>query len=273
MDDMDFRDIRRIRDALGRGGVLLLGAYAARRFSEALLIRGAARIFRASPRDVEEALDLAYNFRFADLAIVPIQVRSELRALLGVLERTPPKTVLEIGTAYGGTLFLLTRVSHPDAILVSVDLPIDDSPAERPARFGGGNYAPRKPLYQSFARDEQRVVFLAADSHSPRTLAKIRQVLAGRELDLLFIDGDHSLEGVRRDFEMYAPLVRDGGIIALHDIVDGPEEDVGGVPEFWRSLRHLETTELVEDREQGGYGIGIVRHNVSDKGATQPTTS
>ena len=268
---MDFRDIRRIREAIRRGGVLLLAAYGARRFSDALLIRGAARKLRSSPRDVEDALDFADNFRFAELAIRPIQVRSELQALLEMLERTPPRTVLEIGTAFGGTLFLLTRVSSPEAILISVDLPLEDLRVEGPARYGGGNYAPRKRLYRSFARDQQRVVFLAADSHSPRTLDKIRHELAGRELDFLFLDGDHSADGVRRDFEMYAPLVRDGGIIALHDIVDGPEEDVGGVPEFWRSLRHLDTTELVEDREQGGYGLGIIRHNVS-RGALDPTT-
>lgn len=268
---MDFRDIRRTREALRSGGVLLLAAYVARRLSDALLIRGATRIVRTSPRDVEEALDFADNFRFAELAIRPIQVRSELRAMLGMLERTPPRTVLEIGTAFGGTLFLLTRVSSPEATLISVDLPVEDLAVDQPARFGGGNYAPRKRLYQSFARDQQRVVFLSADSHSPRTLAKIRHELSGRELDFLFLDGDHSADGVRRDFEMYAPLVRDGGIIALHDIVDGPGEDVGGVPEFWRSLRHLDTTELVEDREQGGYGLGIIRHNVS-RGALDPTT-
>jgi hypothetical protein len=48
----------------------------------------------------------------------------------------------------------------------------------------------------------------------------------------LFIDGDHTYEGVRRDFEMYSPLVRKGGIIAFHDIYPGPEESVGGVPKF-----------------------------------------
>lgn len=256
-----------------RGGVLLLGAYAARRLSDAFLIRGAARKLRRSPLDVEGALDFAYDFRYGDLAIVPIQVRSELRALLGVLERSPPKTVLEIGTAFGGTLFLLSRVSSPDALLVSLDLPVEDLGADRGARFGGGNYAPRKPLYESFARDRQRLVFLPADSHSPATLARITELLAGRKLDLLFIDGDHSAEGVRKDYEMYAPLVREGGIIALHDIVDGPEEDVGGVPEFWRSLQDLNTVELVEDREQGGYGIGIVRHSVSPAPADHTITS
>lgn len=259
---MDSRDIRRIRQALREGGPLLLGAYAARRVSDALLIRGAKRIVRASPRDVEEALDFAYKFRFGELAITPIQIRSEVRALLGMLERTPPRTVLEIGTAYGGTLFLLTRVSRPDATLISLDLPAENLSVQ-PARFGGGNYAPRKPLYESFALDQQRLVFLAADSHSSETLARVTRELAGREVDLLFIDGDHSAEGVRRDFEMYAPLVREGGIIALHDIVDGAEADVGGVPEFWRSLGNLDTTELVEDREQGGYGLGIVRQSAS----------
>jgi len=264
---MDSRDIRRIRNALREGGGLLLAANVARRLSDALLTRGAVRSFQTAPRDVEEALDFAYNFRFGDLTLLPIQVRSEFRALLGMLERTPPRTVLEIGTARGGTLFLFTRVSSPEAILISVDLPT----FEHPARFGGGNYAPRKRLYESFARDHQRVVFLAADSHSPRTLARIRDELAGRELDLLFIDGDHSADGVRRDFETYAPLVRDGGIIALHDIVGGSEEDVGGVPEFWRSLRHQDTTELIEDREQGGYGLGIIRQNVLGEQVIHPT--
>ena len=37
---------------------------------------------------------------------------------------------------------------------------------------------------------------------------------------LLWIDGDHSYEGVRRDFEEWFPKVAVGGWIALHDTVD-----------------------------------------------------
>ena len=36
-------------------------------------------------------------------------------------------------------------------------------------------------------------------------------------IDLLWIDGDHSPEGVMRDFDLYAPRITRGGIIALHD--------------------------------------------------------
>jgi predicted O-methyltransferase YrrM len=66
---------------------------------------------------------------------------------------------------------------------------------------------------------------------------------------------------VRRDYELYAPLVRDGGLIAFHDIVNGREEMVGGVPRFWREVRtELDNPrEIVESWEQGGYGIGLGR--------------
>ena len=36
-------------------------------------------------------------------------------------------------------------------------------------------------------------------------------------IDLLFIDADHSYEGVSRDYKNWAPLVKSGGFIAFHD--------------------------------------------------------
>ena len=36
-------------------------------------------------------------------------------------------------------------------------------------------------------------------------------------IDLLFLDGDHSYEAVRQDFEDWAPKIRPGGYLALHD--------------------------------------------------------
>lgn len=36
-------------------------------------------------------------------------------------------------------------------------------------------------------------------------------------LDFVFIDGDHSFDGLRRDWEAWSPLLAPGGVIALHD--------------------------------------------------------
>jgi predicted O-methyltransferase YrrM len=70
-----------------------------------------------------------------------------------------------------------------------------------------------------------------------------------------------------KDYELYAPLVRPGGLIAFHDIVPGDAELVGGVPRFWEELMGShETTELVESWDQEAYGIGVVRV----KGSARP---
>ena len=38
-----------------------------------------------------------------------------------------------------------------------------------------------------------------------------------RPIDLIFIDGDHSYTGVKRDWELFAPHVRPFGIVVFHD--------------------------------------------------------
>ncbi len=37
------------------------------------------------------------------------------------------------------------------------------------------------------------------------------------KIDVLFIDGDHSYEGVKKDFELYSQILSDNGIIFIHD--------------------------------------------------------
>jgi hypothetical protein len=43
------------------------------------------------------------------------------------------------------------------------------------------------------------------------------------KIDFLYIDGDHSYEGVKLDFDLYSTLLSDRGIIAIHD-TDGEYE-------------------------------------------------
>ena len=199
------------------------------------------------------ALNDVVNFTFNGLVglIKPSQVYSEILQFLKLVDRIKPKTILEIGTANGGTLFLFSRVASEDAIIISIDLP--------GGKFGGGYPKWKGILYRAFALPGQRIHLLRADSHKPETLEQVEAVLHGRKVDFLFIDGDHAYEGVKKDFEFYSPLVQKGGIIALHDICLGPEENVGGVPEFWREVRgNYSSKEIVEDWTQGGYGIGLL---------------
>jgi predicted O-methyltransferase YrrM len=226
----------------------------------------ALKVAAGPARTPEDFVNLTATFKSCGISIRPWQLRPEIQALLATVRLHPPHVVVEIGTATGGTLFLLTRVAADDALLVSIDLP--------GAMFGGGYARWRSPLYRSFARANQRIELLRANSHHQSTVERLRQVLAGKPIDLLFIDGDHSYAGVRQDFESYAPLVAEDGIIAFHDIVSGREEEVGGVPIFWEELkaRH-DATEFIADRDHGAFGIGIVRLKGTVHGSDRATAS
>jgi len=84
----------------------------------------------------------------------------------------------------------------------------------------------------------QRIDLIREDSHDIDTLRKVKAILGSNKLDFLFIDGDHTYQGVRKDFEMYSALVREGGMIAFHDIVPGLPQSVGGVPKFWKEIKN-----------------------------------
>ena len=84
-------------------------------------------------------------------------------------------------------------------------------------------------------------------------------LLAGKKVDLLFIDGDHSYEGVKKDFEMYSPLVADGGVIAFHDIAVHTKFAHCEVDRFWNEIKPVfRHREIIDDPKQGWAGIGIL---------------
>ncbi|MDX1504015.1 MAG: class I SAM-dependent methyltransferase [Thermoanaerobaculia bacterium] len=121
-------------------------------------------------------------------------------------------------------------------------------------------------LLRSFRRPRQRLHLLQGDSGSAEMIARVRELLPDG-VDFLFIDGDHSYEGVRRDFEAYRGLVRPGGLIAFHDIVQdrgsrgGPATVAwsGEVPRFWSEVKaDCRHRELIADPDQDGAGIGVL---------------
>jgi predicted O-methyltransferase YrrM len=181
--------------------------------------------------------------------ISPLQDPHEIRALLELVAENPPRRVLEIGTARGGTLFLWTRVARHDATIISIDLP--------GGAFGGGYHWAKIPLYKSFATGDQTIHLVRANSHDLGTREKVRSIT--QEVDLLFIDGDHSYAGVQNDFRMYSELVRPGGIVVLHDI-SYPNLEGCEVWRFWDDLKeHYPHQEIVRHPPSGWAGIGVIR--------------
>lgn len=83
------------------------------------------------------------------------------------------------------------------------------------------------------------------DSRDPQTRKELEERLAGGLIDLLFIDGDHTYDAVKSDYEMYAPLCRH--IAGLHDILTPklhPRDPVD-VIRFWEELKAENKTDTL----------------------------
>lgn len=194
----------------------------------------------------EELVSLVFSY--AGSALRPFQVEEELANMVRDVRKLNPVTVLEIGTAQGGTLFLWTRLAQPHATIVSIDLP--------GGKFGGGYSTRRVPVYRRFAGKRQKLHLLREDSHAQPTFDRVKTLFGETPVDLLFIDGDHTYEGVKKDWEMYSSLVRPGGIIAFHDIA-GNYDDTQ-VKMLWDSIKpNFEHREYAVHPE-GLYGIGML---------------
>jgi predicted O-methyltransferase YrrM len=180
----------------------------------------------------------------------PAQIREELQQLANEIAILRAERALEIGTCSGGTLFLLCRLAQRDADIISVDLP--------GGPFGAGYTWLQQIVYGRFPIGNQRLLLLRADSHSGDTHATVVRELKGKPLDYLFIDGDHSYAGVKRDFELYSPLVRSGGLIAFHDIAKHTRDDCQ-VDRFWNEVKaSYAHREFIADANQGWAGIGVL---------------
>lgn len=198
----------------------------------------------------EEIIDFVFNKIFGILR--PLQVREEISELAKIVEDKKPKTILEIGTAKGGTLFIFSKIAYQKATIISVDLP--------GGAFGGGYPRSRAKLYSRFALPLQKIFLLRMNSHENETFEKVKNLLGERKIDFLFIDGDHTYQGVKIDFEKYSYLVKKGGLIALHDVAVHPVETKCEVYKFWNELqKKYNSREIIKNKEQGWGGIGIIK--------------
>jgi len=179
---------------------------------------------------------------FASVKRTMEQWPNEIRPFTQFLAEKKPENILEIGVRNGGTASLWCHVAS--GLVVGVDWDQRDS-------LGHSNTI---QLSNAMLSDYPNYRFVFGDSHSESTRKLIESLIP--EVDFLFIDGDHSYEGVKKDFEMYSPLVKSGGLIAFHDIVDTDliRSAGHGVHIFWRQLKGKKT-EFCINGAWGGIGV------------------
>ena len=127
--------------------------------------------------------------------------------------RTP---IVEIGVWHGVTTAALRRAMRDGGVLWAVD----------PFPAGRLGFSLQKPIAEAEVGRVRngtvrwlRTTGQAAASEFER---EQREPVA-----LIFIDGDHSYEGLSADWFAWKPLVAPGGLVCLHDSRSTPARDIG----------------------------------------------
>ncbi len=204
------------------------------------------RQYHSLPRSIEETVDWAMNFgRYGYFTITTLQKREEILALARAVAELRPRIILEIGTARGGTLLIWSSLASDKVI--SCDLV---------------HRQPQKVLLESLPPPGSRcqVRLLTGNSHDPAFKQRVAGELNGEMVDFLFIDGDHTEEGVTADYQDYREFVRPAGMIAFHDIVERQPFATNQVHHLWRKIKQTGVVEeYISDPNQCGFGIGVIR--------------
>lgn len=163
------------------------------------------------------------------------QIRDEWEWLISHLPKNGYKqNILEIGCYDGGSSWYLNHFAE-NMITIDNNVPCRFDPTEL-----GDKYQ-----------------YIGGDSHDP----KIMKHFVDYDWDFAFIDGDHSYEGVKADFYNLHPYLKEGALIAFHDIVISDYHHQHGcyVGEFWEDLKkalpNSKFEQIKSNTEWAGIGI------------------
>jgi predicted O-methyltransferase YrrM len=111
---------------------------------------------------------------------------------------------VEIGCYAGGSACLMLQRENTNVFSIDLGNPINPEIV--------------KQNVNKLNRHNNNYNYIKGSSHDLETLNKLIEYTD--EIDILFIDGDHSHNGVTKDFEIYSKLVKSGGYIIFDDYND-----------------------------------------------------
>lgn len=165
------------------------------------------------------------------------QTLQEFMYMAKICKNLHPNYIMEIGTRRGGTLrfwydtLLKFRDMEKDALIIAVDIE-------------------HEPQW-NYKRTSIPIHFLKMDSLHHKTVERVSEILGDRKLDILFIDGNHTYNAVKQDYENYQGFVRQGGIILFHDI-NAEHDQVG---RFFRENIGSHKSLYIHSKDSQGIGV------------------
>lgn len=180
-------------------------------------------------KDAKSLVDYCLNNDLMNKCIF-MQVYEEILTLSYWLEGFKPKNILEIGTM-GSSFWLMSKLSTGKKVSIDIE--------------------PRDSILHHFMYGEDWKHFVG-NSQTTEMFESVKDFCP--KFDFIFIDGDHTYDGVKKDFEMYKNLLSPRGVIGFHDIDPNhifADSYAGQVYKFWQDLNEGTKINLVCTKSSG----------------------
>lgn len=167
------------------------------------------------------------------------QNEKEITDFVTFLREEKVGSYLEIGSKWGGSLWRVAQALPKGARIVSVDW----------------QKGPNKSLRQCVAELRKAgydIHLFEADSTNPKIVEQVKNL---GPYDACFIDANHTMAYVRKDWENYGPMCR---IVCFHDVSYVQREGKApvNVPELWAELKQqYRSKEIRYEPKDNGIGI------------------
>lgn len=173
-----------------------------------------------------------------------------------LIRNASPKKILVIGSKLGYIPAVCAlackdnNIGHVDFVDAAYDY---KNPNDSKAHWGGEGFWKKinvKKYFGKFAIEKYITLHVM-------TTQKFYEKFVDRKWDYIYLDGDHSYNGIKFDFETFWPKLKKGGFMCLHDIYT---KDLGnleyGVNKYWIKIKKKFPNAI----EFGGIcGLGIIQ--------------
>lgn len=166
-----------------------------------------------------------------------------------------PNTIVELGTHHGTSFFSMCQSlkdgEYVPGEMVAVDTWLGDKHA--------GFYD--ESVYNKFLEIKDTYYHDLPIKPIRKTFDETVNLFEDASIDLLHIDGLHTYEAVKHDFESWISKVKSDGVVILHDIK--VNEDDFGVYKLWEELKEQYVT--IEFFQSFGLGVLFLDENIGRK--------
>jgi glycosyltransferase involved in cell wall biosynthesis len=156
-----------------------------------------------------------------------------------------PKRIVELGTHYGTSLWSFSQAAKDQQIDAEI-FAVDTWKGEKHSGLYG------EEVFKTVNGIKNNYYQKLKINLIRKTFDEAVLGFKDRSIDILHIDGLHTYEGVKHDYENWKNKVKSNGIVLFHDIF--VKEDDFGVYKFWDELKKNHST--IEFHHS--YGLGVL---------------